>query len=81
MVYPIGTMVRLNRDIVIESADPDQDLREGSTAIILGQEEFVFDPDDPENSTDTVYSCLVGGEVQHLFEADFELIVTEMIEA
>ena len=60
---------------------PTQDLREGDTAIILGQEDFVFDPDDPENSTDTVYSCLVGGEVQHLFEADFELIITERIEA
>lgn len=81
MKYPIGTIVRLNGDVVIESQDPTQDLREGSTAIILGQEEFIFDPDDPENSTDTVYSCLVGGKVQHLFEVDFELVTTETIEA
>ncbi len=48
------------------------DLFPGDTGIILGAETWVFDPDDPVNSKETVYRCLVNGAIQHLFDHDFE---------
>jgi hypothetical protein len=43
---------------------------------MLGTESWVFDPDDPVNSKETVYRCLVNGAIQHLFDHDFEFYTT-----
>ena len=81
MKYPPGTIVRLLNDVVLYSQDPSSDLLEGETGILVGEDELVFDPANPENSREVLYLCLVGGEVQHLFEQDFEPIAMEIIEA
>ncbi len=81
MKYPTGTIVHLLNDVVIHSQDPSADLHEGETGILVGEDELVFDPEDPENSREVLYLCLVGGEIQHLFEQDFEPIAMEIIEA
>ncbi|HIL97554.1 MAG TPA: hypothetical protein EYG51_16815 [Pseudomonadales bacterium] len=74
MKYAPGTMVRLSHRIVIESQDAELDLQAGDTAIIMGEETVVFDPEYPDNSTETLYNCLVRGRIEQLFEIDFEVV-------
>ena len=74
MKYPAGTMVRLSHKIVIEPQISSLDLLPGDTGVIIGEEVVVFDPGCPENSTETLYNCLIRGRVELLFEADFEAV-------
>lgn len=74
MKYAPGTMVRLSHRIVIQSQNSELDLEAGDTAIIMSEETVVFDPDCPDNSTETLYNCLVRGRMEQLFEIDFEVM-------
>ena len=74
-----GAMIKIKNHVVVDSLDPSTDLHRGDTGILLGEEKWVFDPDDPVNSTDSVYRCLVNGKIQHLFEYDFEYYITSEV--
>ena len=74
MIYSPGTIVRILHEICINPTDPSEDLFEGDTAVILGTEEVTFDYDNPKESTETLYKCLIRGRIERLFETDFELI-------
>ena len=74
-----GAMIKIKSHVVVESADPTSDLHPGDTGIILGAESWTFDPDDPVNSKETVYRCLVNGAIQHLFDHDFEFYTTSEV--
>ena len=77
----LGNMIKITSTVVVDSGDPSTDLFPGDTGIMLGAETWTFDPDDPVNSRETVYRCLVKGQIQHLFDYDFEYDTTETIEA
>ena len=77
MIDKPGHMIRIINDVVIDSQNESLDLHRGDTGIVLGTVKYVFDPDNPGTSTETLFKCLVNGQIEHLFEIDFEFILEE----
>ena len=50
---------------------------EGSVGVFTGWKKYCFDPDDPENTTEWVCVCLMGGEECHLFTQDIKKVEDE----
>lgn len=74
MVIDIGDAIRLRWPVLVASGDPSNDLPAGTIGMVIDKENMTFDEDDPENSTEMMYLCLVNGIQHHLFETDIELI-------
>ena len=70
----IGDAIRLRWEVLVDAGDPSNDLAGGMIGVVIDTEKMTFDEDDPENSTETMYLCLVNGIQHHLFETDIELV-------
>tara|TARA_Y100000310_G_C20239079_1_gene603760 strand:+ start:276 stop:503 length:228 start_codon:yes stop_codon:yes gene_type:complete len=70
MKYKVGDAVKLIHEVLVQGGDPSQDLHAGMVGVVIEEEKMIFDPDDPENTTETVYLCLVNGIHHHLFASD-----------
>ena len=74
MCFNVGDAVQLRWEVLVNAGDPSTDLQEGMVGVVIDIEKMTFDDDDPENSTETMYLCLVNGIQHHLFETDISLV-------
>ena len=74
MKYKVGDAVTLIHEVLVQSGDPSQDLKAGMVGVVIEEEKMIFDLEDPENTTETVYLCLVNGIQHHLFASDIILV-------